>query len=1356
MINDYELQISNRSYTRKDFAQIYPELLSLAKTLTNRWNPQESNETDPAIVLLKLAAFIGDKNNYNIDKNLLEMFMPSATQRTSMQNLCEMNGYSMKYFNSATTNITIVYNGTALHTTSGDSFTLPRFTTVVSDPGKAIAYTLTKDCVISRPNVSHIIPAIEGRVETLTIGESSTVQLYNLDDNFRLYLPVSYVAENGIFINNVGSTELWERSTNLNTEHLGRRVFKFGFESSNSQPYIQFPSDIAKLIESGLTVRYTVSSGANGNVSRGTLSQLIDTTKFALDNDPSVMIDTAGSLYITNMSAATDGTNPESVEDAYNNFKKVVGTFNTLVTCRDYANFIYNMYNEALRSPYVSNVQVADRRMDINYANSFMSFNQYGAQRQNINNEGNDITPYDLCLYPLQAGSVNDLTSYNKSFTVSKDIALIWDALQNDYETINMLSHDLKVLKPDDIYCIKNYYELKNIRIYTYSKVNRAEQADIIKHIKLALYTKFQARNIDYGYELPYDVIRDTILGADTRIKTIDFPEPIVTPWVMLANGEEIELTSNSDVYKKLALKNVLQGKIELFDNLEEFAVEFGQTNTSTGQPVYTGIKYIDAEAKLPTTHSEESEKYAPANNNLQEGYKLRKNEVLQVSMPHLAVDITYPENVGYYYMPDLTTGTPCVPKEIPNLNLKSDYDAALLTKTQDWYVAVETIPGATGGYLIDKDGTLYRKVDTDREDCIYLNQPIFETDENGNEVIVRTLVTYYTMDFVGEDNSAISLKANVDHQLVGNEMLFVYFTNSSGNSQVTKYFSNRTESNNSVEYTDCNIITPNFDLSRTTLSASSGRSITRDNITYLLLSEGQQIDHKQLSSTSLTNHKLYCYWITHRPGNRLFTPTDYENIVLESGEYFIYADVALSKLSILGGGTRLSLQRAPQGAAENIWVLPDAEPISIEAIYELGLDAFSEDSWYLAQLSTNNLKLETLDTYTFSDGCVVQIVDQDGLAVDNETIKAQVGEYIGNKPITLGDATHRYGIKYTDSIGITGIINASTVSNTDLEINSRLLLNVGPAVAQSLLYGQKIVLATGNDDSATKYELVADYDPEVQHNTYFELSKRIQTISGNNMKLTTDDEDELGTTCTAFIYNKDVIKYNEDTTDFTSQPLTPSATGELLVSGAHILGNENAISLPIITVPDALYQLVMVYWNTTSSGEIPVEKQVVLRAKTAAGTDSDALTDFNTAPGTFSAKLSLKPGINMIQIDNKSTDLNKLELVYESATAEQKADITDTIIIGKPAVILGINPNLDLPETELAWLIEGIQKASTVDGRVLFDFTASVDNAYAINRDSLSSADAYWDTNNIANRFTIAQIDFAGSNFEIAKSSRV
>ena len=44
MINDYELQISNRSYTRKDFAQIYPELLSLAKTLTNRYNECEDTE----------------------------------------------------------------------------------------------------------------------------------------------------------------------------------------------------------------------------------------------------------------------------------------------------------------------------------------------------------------------------------------------------------------------------------------------------------------------------------------------------------------------------------------------------------------------------------------------------------------------------------------------------------------------------------------------------------------------------------------------------------------------------------------------------------------------------------------------------------------------------------------------------------------------------------------------------------------------------------------------------------------------------------------------------------------------------------------------------------------------------------------------------------------------------------------------------------------------------------------------------------------------------------------------------------------------------------------------------------------
>lgn len=76
---EQELEISNKSYTNKDFNTIYPELLDLVTKLTNKWDPTTSNESDPGVVLLKLWSILADKNNYNIDKNILETFPLSVT-----------------------------------------------------------------------------------------------------------------------------------------------------------------------------------------------------------------------------------------------------------------------------------------------------------------------------------------------------------------------------------------------------------------------------------------------------------------------------------------------------------------------------------------------------------------------------------------------------------------------------------------------------------------------------------------------------------------------------------------------------------------------------------------------------------------------------------------------------------------------------------------------------------------------------------------------------------------------------------------------------------------------------------------------------------------------------------------------------------------------------------------------------------------------------------------------------------------------------------------------------------------------------------------------------------------------------
>ena len=242
MITEQELNISNKSYTNKDFASIYPELVDFIKNITTRWDPQTSNESDPGVVITKEIAFLGDKLNYNVDKNILEPFMPSCTQETSMRQNCESRGYEMGYYNSATTDVTFTYNGEDL----GDSrIILPAFKTIVKSSDDSTYYVVTRDVEFTKNALTIIVPAIEGELFTLTVASASDetlIQLDNLDDNNRIYFPISQVAQNGVFISNQLSTE-WTRVKNLNTEELGKPNYKFGYDSRKSNTVIYTEQD---------------------------------------------------------------------------------------------------------------------------------------------------------------------------------------------------------------------------------------------------------------------------------------------------------------------------------------------------------------------------------------------------------------------------------------------------------------------------------------------------------------------------------------------------------------------------------------------------------------------------------------------------------------------------------------------------------------------------------------------------------------------------------------------------------------------------------------------------------------------------------------------------------------------------------------------------------------------------------------------------------------------------------------------------------------------------------------------------------------------------------------------------------
>lgn len=652
MITKKDLEIANTSYINKDFQTIFPELLELTSKITDLWDPSTSNESDPGLTLLKLGAFIGDKNNYNTDKNTLENYMPSATQESSMWKLCDMMGYPIKYYNSATLPIyiTLAKSFETTNTNQSQKISFEPLTLTVSNEDNTVVYTITEAFDLGENSKSLSVNAIEGSVKTLTISGNENeeiVQLANLDDNNRVYFPEVRVAQNGVFINTQENTEFWKSVDNLNIVKPMTKCFKFGFDSIRNLPYVEFPTYISHIIDNGLTIKYTISSGNNGNIKSRTLTQVtyVGTdastiiNKFDSDNSESLTINDI--LSVANNTASLNGTNPQTIDEAYNGFKKTVGTYNTLVTSRDYANAIYNLKDATSGNPLVSNSQCADRRTDINYSNNIVTFkitnnDLYTISTTNVT-DNNIVTPYDLMIYPLKPMSTTNKTiaTYDNSYTRLTDITDI----SKELEDTQCISHNYKELNDDDIYAILNKYAL-NAVITTNKKVNSYESALILDNINLALINEFNAHNVDYGEEIPYDSILKCIQNADENIKNVSLAEPVVTPYVLNAKGDEQEITKTSDDFKNICVKNILAGRVPLFKYNEDFNLNYNQSNNTYIQPIKAITSNLELSVKgLSTTTTE-----------IDFTYTLRKNEMVQFLSPIYNTSVTYSFGVKYKY----------------------------------------------------------------------------------------------------------------------------------------------------------------------------------------------------------------------------------------------------------------------------------------------------------------------------------------------------------------------------------------------------------------------------------------------------------------------------------------------------------------------------------------------------------------------------------------------------------------------------------------------------------------------------------------------------------------------------------
>lgn len=662
-----EQLLSNLSYTNKDFRTIYPEMLDLVKKLSNKWDPSLSNESDPGVLLLKLNALIADKCNYNIDKNVLECFPLSVTQMGNAREIYDSRGYTMRWYQSATTSVNIKWAG---EKSDAESITIDRFTMVTDSSGETV-YTLTEKKQVPKDNSNVSIPAIEGTNYQYEINGETNITLENLDANLRLFFTERQIAENGIFITNRGVEDYysWQAVNNLESTPLGQKVYKFGILPNTDTCYIQFPQDIANLIEDGLNITYVISKGVEGNISANTLDTLYSDVVEEL-TDPNSGEKTTSVvndyLQVSNGYSANDGADPEDIKEAYENYKKTIGTFNNLVTCRDYTNAIYNLldYDHPQFKHTVSNCIVTDRTNDIHNGYYIQTITDEGETKKLIQHtkdvvvqlaDGSNgllkqptMTAFDLGLYLLDPMSnIYAKDTFNHSFAPDPTLLYTVASAISDAKSVQ---HDYIDNSNYDTYIYRNDYTL-NCKIATYYKVSDTEAKNIIENVKVALFKAFNARNVSFGKPIDYDELLEVIEGADTRIKMAILDEPSYTINKVSAR----DITSHLTQYDELEIhtKSVLSGATPLnkFDN--RFEYEFGQENFKSRNysKVYDDIRTVSTDAFIPRTAILSGAQPMQATDLV--GYEVKKNENIQLFAPNLQTVNEY--SVGIYFQVKLS-----------------------------------------------------------------------------------------------------------------------------------------------------------------------------------------------------------------------------------------------------------------------------------------------------------------------------------------------------------------------------------------------------------------------------------------------------------------------------------------------------------------------------------------------------------------------------------------------------------------------------------------------------------------------------------------------------------------------------
>lgn len=549
-----------KNYSQQDFTSTFEELLSIVEASTTKWSPRNSTEADPGVVLLKLMALLEDKANYRFDMSMAQAYLDTVTDRQSAYDLLKMLGYIMKNARGATGAVYLTKIPSAWKS-QDSAIIIPKFSTVLTDATGTLKFFVTRDVTVnggaSTEQIS--LPVQAGAPFQVTKDGNETFSVKDIDEDGKLYLGRTDLAQNGIFVRTAVPSTTFGRDYDYVDDwaYLDFAILKptgnwYMVETAESgEMYIQFPADFAtRIANKQFIVLGVCEAGSSTNVAANLLSTFANG-------------DELGDYFsVSQPEAFYTGQDAESISQATANYYATKDVCDAIVTASDFTSAIRyvlrGMSEDSLKGTrYFSNVLVEtaqDRAIPVRTICNGQEYTLYVPDEKPTNE--------------IDVVGLNYSNNYSASFSRFGE----GTKGKTDRELFSSdIAEQLRNQRAADVR-IKINEEGKRLLAVTTPEMTirmanyTVDKATALKtKIQEYFYSNYSADKLTPGKPLDYQTIVDDITALSPDILSVAMSELQYKIYEKFrpVDGESVELSDSKKV--EAVARSVLAGQVPLF-----------------------------------------------------------------------------------------------------------------------------------------------------------------------------------------------------------------------------------------------------------------------------------------------------------------------------------------------------------------------------------------------------------------------------------------------------------------------------------------------------------------------------------------------------------------------------------------------------------------------------------------------------------------------------------------------------------------------------------------------------------------------------------------------------------------------